>query len=111
MKRVHWEPIPPGLVAHTIWKEIDDSAVHYNWKHFELNFQVRSRKPMKGVKTTSSKNEKESLERKLFVSTKRSQQVQIGFKGLGLSKVQDIRAVLLNMDEKVTFLKFATEYI
>ncbi|ETO18075.1 hypothetical protein RFI_19215, partial [Reticulomyxa filosa] len=100
LKKIHWDPIPPTTIGQTIWKEIDDGSIKYNAKHFELNFQVRSRKPMTSVKSVNGKTEKETTERKEFVPTKRSQQVQIGFKGLGITKIEDIRAVLLSMDEK-----------
>ncbi|ETO06576.1 hypothetical protein RFI_30815 [Reticulomyxa filosa] len=101
---MHWEPVHPSLIPQTIWKEIDDSTVKYNTKHFELNFQVRERKPMSNSKEGGmSKSDKNVSERKEFVPTKRSQQVQIGFKGLGIAKMDDLRKVLLHMDEKALF--------
>ena len=102
MKRLHWDPINPRKVPNSIWEDLDESTIRYDSKKFELNFQVRERKDIvkDSSKLRSNKNDLNSSEKKTFVSKKRSQQVLIGIRGLGLTNKQ-LRGVLHNMDEKV----------
>ena len=99
MKRLHWDSIHASKIPQTIWQGIDDSTVKYNAQHFELNFQVRVRKPMKDKKPGASKKAATG-EIRHFASKKRTQGVLIGLKSLSLSNEQ-LRQVLHNMDEQV----------
>ena len=98
MKRLHWDPINPTRVPNSIWEDLDETTIRYDPKKFELNFQVRERKQV--VQESSKISQSNSNEKKFFVPKKRSQQVMIGIRGLGLSNKQ-LRDVLHNMDEKV----------
>ena len=111
LKRIHWKTIELKEIKGTVWermaKQYDDAEVGVDAK-FELQFQVRSRKPPKYaarrklIHGTNGHGKPSGLKRAKikWLSAKRDQMIQIGLRKVGL-KYGQIHDAMAAMDEKV----------
>merc|ERR550525_1833589 len=109
LKRIHWKTIELKEIKGTVWekmaKQCDDAEVGVDTK-FELQFQVRSRKPPKYARRrelcgNANPDRPASKRTKIkWLSAKRDQMIQIGLRRLGL-KYNEIHDGIAGMDEKV----------
>ena len=115
LKRYHWKVIDLKNIKGSFWEEInlafDDSSIILGAK-FELDFQIRSRKPKltkyrnkgnKSIGMVMGMATREKKDKITWIHGKRNQNIQIGLKSMGLSNEQIYEAIV-NMDDDVMSL-------
>ena len=106
LKRFHWEPIDADKIEGTLWYQINQKYGEINLgSKFELDFQMRKRKPRLINKNKSNQDNRALLDKmkqnkggKLkWIPPKRDQAIQIGISRLGVT-IDELYDVFSEMD-------------